>query len=133
MVTKQDVALAIKKLRGHRTQKAVAEAAGVDRPTWNQYEKARAMPKHANFDKIADGLGCTPEELDRAIIEEWRRRLQRTSPGSVPTSSPLGAATAVAPVPPLGDLPEGAGHHVAAVTAHLLALASLLAQAHVPD
>lgn len=80
MFDKRDVAAAIKKLRGSRTQKQVAEQAGIDRPTWNQYEKARAMPKRANFRKILQGLGCTQRELDEAIMAAWRKRLDEEHP-----------------------------------------------------
>lgn len=119
MFDKRDVALAIRKLRGTRTQKEVADAAGVDRPTWNQYEKARAMPKRANFDKIADGLGVPPRRLDEEIMKAWRERLDREHPataGSAPGADAGRVETG-------GDAGEGGDDFEQAVRRHTDGLA----------
>lgn len=122
MLDKQDVATAIKKLRGGRTQKEVAEKAGIDRPTWNQYEKARAMPKRTNFRKILEGLGCTQRELDESIIAAWRQRLDAEDPDG---ARPDGGTSF--PDPPGAGEPEDEYHrqvrrHTSALALHLEAL-----------
>jgi transcriptional regulator with XRE-family HTH domain len=121
MFDKRDVALAIRKLRGARTQKEVADLAGIDRPTWNQYEKARAMPKSANFDKLAEGLGCTSRQLDEAIMRAWRERLDREQPES---KRGEGDETGGRPATPDGAdaFEHSVRHHVDAMAHHLHAL-----------
>lgn len=76
MFEPRDYAAAIRRLRGKRTQKHCAEVGGIDRPTWNQYERGKAVPTH-NYNRVARGLGVTPIELTEAVIEAWRRRHDR--------------------------------------------------------
>ncbi len=59
---RQSFGHAIRNRRGTRKQRQVADAAGVDRSSWSQYENGRKLPEE-NLDKVALGLGCTPEQL----------------------------------------------------------------------
>jgi len=78
MIEAEDYAAAVRELRGERTQKECALAAGIDRPTWNLYERGKATPKRKNYAKLARGLGVTETELTEAVIEAWRERMDRT-------------------------------------------------------
>lgn len=75
VVTKRDVATALKKLRGSRTQTAVARAAGIDKSVWNLYEKEQRMPTEKKYPLIAQGLGCTAYQLAFAIVQACLDRL----------------------------------------------------------
>lgn len=130
MLDKRDVAAAIKKLRGGRTQKEVAEQAGIDRPTWNQYEKARAMPKRANFRKILQGLECTQRELDESIMAAWRRRLDAEVPSNLSgDDGAVEGAEAIAAKEPVDEYHRRVRHHTSALASHLEALLLFLRDA----
>lgn len=73
-----DVASAIKKLRGSRTQIQCAELAGLHVTTWSKLERNRSSLTKRNFDQFAKGLQVSRLELQEAIVEEWRQRLART-------------------------------------------------------
>lgn len=77
MFESTDYGHAISRLRGRRTQKECAAAAGIDRPTWNQYERGRVVPAARNFSRIAEGLGVSEDELMEAVIASWRHRTGR--------------------------------------------------------
>lgn len=74
MLIKMDLATALKKLRGSRTQKEVARQAELSPSTWNQYEKARRLPKEESWPKLARGLGCSMEELWDAVLIAYQER-----------------------------------------------------------
>lgn len=126
MLDKRDVAAAIKELRGGRTQKEVAEQAGIDRPTWNQYEKARAMPKRTNFHKILQGLGCTQRELDETIMAAWRKRLDEEHPPETPDSGRVMSTAeledALGDAEPVDELHRRIRRHTTGLALHLEAL-----------
>lgn len=85
MFEPRDYAAAIRALRGEkRTQKECAFAAGIDRPTWNQYEKGKVIPGKQNYAKVARGLGVTEPELTEAVIGAWRERMDRTLSPAAP-------------------------------------------------
>jgi transcriptional regulator with XRE-family HTH domain len=69
-----DLAAAIKKLRGGRTQKEVANAGGIDETAWSLYESGGRRPTARSVSKIAQGLGCT---VDRLEEEVWAARKRR--------------------------------------------------------
>lgn len=93
MVRKEDMATTIKRIRGQRTQKECAERAGIDRPTWNQYEKGHSMPSERNFPKILTGLDIDEEEFDRVLVEVMLYRLEGGEEGTgiPPYSWPRGS------------------------------------------
>jgi transcriptional regulator with XRE-family HTH domain len=74
MLIKVDLATALKKLRGSRTQKEVARKAELSPSTWNQYEKARRLPKEESWPKLARGLDCSMEELWEAVLLAYQER-----------------------------------------------------------
>lgn len=94
MDTKQ-LGEAIAILRGRRTQKQVAERAGLDRTTWSQYESGRRLPRSDNLDKILRGLGCNRQDLADAMWQIRRKelakqriaeQLRRLTDGTTPAS-----------------------------------------------
>lgn len=78
MMIKIDLATALKKLRGNRTQKEVAQRADLSPSTWNQYEKAHRLPKEESWPKLARGLGCTLEELWDEVVAAYQERTGKT-------------------------------------------------------
>jgi transcriptional regulator with XRE-family HTH domain len=74
MLIKVDLATALKKLRGSRTQKDVARKAELSPSTWNQYEKARRLPKEESWPKLARGLDCSMDELWDAVLVAYQER-----------------------------------------------------------
>lgn len=68
------LAQAIRHFRGERTQREVAEAAGLDATTWRFYETGRRRPKARNLQRVLHGLGCTRLELEETA---WRFRRER--------------------------------------------------------
>jgi transcriptional regulator with XRE-family HTH domain len=88
----KDLASAIKKLRGERIQKDLAEKAGFDPSTWSAYEKGDRLPRtQSRFEKIARSLGCTPERLDEVM---WECRNERVEEDQARAASPTQAPTA---------------------------------------
>lgn len=59
----------VKALRGAKTQKQVAETAGIPISTLSKIEQARQIPRNDTFSKIAEGLGLTVAELEQEIVE----------------------------------------------------------------
>jgi transcriptional regulator with XRE-family HTH domain len=100
----KDLARAITKLRGERSQKELAEKAGFDSSTWSVYEKGDRLPRHQDrFVQIARGLGCTLERLDEVIWECRNERVeeeqaQAAAPAQAPAASPSLLATGTDPV-----------------------------------
>lgn len=74
MLIKVDLATALKKLRGNRTQKEVARRADLSPSTWNQYEKAHRLPKEESWPKLARGLDCSMEELWDEVMAAYQER-----------------------------------------------------------
>lgn len=75
MFERVDLAAAIKKLRGGRTQKEVAQRAGIDETAWSLYENEGRQPTLRSLEKVAYGLGCTVTRLEEEIWEARNRRL----------------------------------------------------------
>ncbi len=75
MFERVDLAAAIKKLRGGRTQKEVAQRAGIDETAWSLYENEGRQPTLKSLAKVAHGLGCTMARLEEEIWEARNRRL----------------------------------------------------------
>jgi transcriptional regulator with XRE-family HTH domain len=67
--------VAIKRLRGSRSQTEVARRAGIPRSVWNRYERGKRLATEDARRKIALGLGCTLLELEREIWEVRQKRL----------------------------------------------------------
>lgn len=69
----------IKALRGAKTQKQVAETAGIPISTLSKIEQARQIPRNGTFSKIAAGLGLTVAELEQEIVETTLGALEEES------------------------------------------------------
>lgn len=65
----QALGTTVKALRGVRTQKEVADAAGIPISTLSKIEQSRQIPRDETFVKIAQGLGLTEAELEQEIVE----------------------------------------------------------------
>lgn len=66
----------IKSLRGVKTQKQIAEAAGIPISTLSKIEQARQTPRNETFAKIAEGLGLSVAELEQEIVETTLKDLE---------------------------------------------------------
>lgn len=75
MFDPQDFASALKELRGSRTQKEVAERAGLDPATWSAYERGSRVPRPERLEQVARGLGIDVVSLQAAVLERSTRRL----------------------------------------------------------
>lgn len=71
----------IKSLRGSRTQKQIAETAGIPISTLSKIEQARQVPRNDTFGKIAHGLGLTVAELEQRVVETTLGALGLRGPG----------------------------------------------------
>lgn len=72
----RDLAEALRRLRGRRTQREVATVAGFDATVWSLYESGERWPRRASFERLATGLGCTPDRLEEEMLLVRRRRLE---------------------------------------------------------
>ncbi|HEX9731974.1 MAG TPA: helix-turn-helix transcriptional regulator [Thermoanaerobaculia bacterium] len=63
-----EVLRAFRQARGP-SQEAAAFSAGVTTTTWYRWENGIIHPNRSNFECIAAGLGCTPEELGSAYAK----------------------------------------------------------------
>ncbi|HEV8578668.1 MAG TPA: helix-turn-helix transcriptional regulator [Thermoanaerobaculia bacterium] len=73
----RDLARAVKKLRGVRTQREMAEKAGIDPSTWSAYEKGKRLPRSRDrLEQIAQVLGCTLDRLEEVAWECRNERLR---------------------------------------------------------
>lgn len=73
----EDIGAAIATLRGEKTQKDCARRGGLDRPSWNQYEKGHTFPQARTIERIARGLGVEVFELTEAVFRAWSLRMNR--------------------------------------------------------
>lgn len=60
---KKEIASRLRKARGNRTRKEVADALGIAYSTLNMYEFAQRVPKDEIKRRIADFYGMSIEEL----------------------------------------------------------------------
>jgi len=86
----------LKALRGQRTQKEVAAAAGIPTSTWCKIEQGRQLPRDLTFARIAHALGRSVPELEqivsRSILSELG--LVRAAAPSMDTTLSRGPAGA---------------------------------------
>lgn len=66
---------ALRHLRGRRTQKALAAAAGINPTSWSLYEHGRASPRAKNLRRVLQAVGCTDLEFEETVWQFRRRRL----------------------------------------------------------
>lgn len=88
----------IKAIRGTRTQKQIAETAGIPISTLSKIEQARQIPRNETFAKIARGLGLSVAELEQRVVERTLGAIARASAagdddeGPEPTTPARGGA-----------------------------------------
>lgn len=73
--TRHDLAQAIRRSRGRRSQASLARASGLHAATWGLYEAAKREPRLETLSRIAQGLGCSIEDLETSAREVRRERL----------------------------------------------------------
>jgi transcriptional regulator with XRE-family HTH domain len=84
-VNPEDLANAIKELRGKRRQREVAERAQIDPATWSAYEQGTRFPRrHDRFEDIARGLGVSELVLSETMFRYTRKRLGVTTDNRTP-------------------------------------------------
>lgn len=121
----RDLAEALRRLRGRRTQREVATEAGLDPTVWSLYEGGERWPRRTSFERLAKGLGCSPERIDEEMLLVRRRRLEDQrweAPGAVAEPAPTAYGFD-------GDddaLRQEVRDHLEAVHQHLEALFGLL-------
>ena len=62
-------------LRGARPTSACAHRADVAPAVWRSWELRNSWPQPFQFSQILKGLGCTPEQFDRAVWQRMTRRM----------------------------------------------------------
>ena len=70
----------IKTFRGVRTQKELAEGAGIPTSTLSKIEQGRQIPRAATIAKIACGLGLSAVKLEQRVAAQMLS--SETSPAS---------------------------------------------------
>ena len=66
----QSLGRTVKILRGTRTQREIAKAAGIPVSTLSKIEQARQIPRNDTFAKVARGLGMSVAELEQKVMEK---------------------------------------------------------------
>ena len=74
---RQALSRTIKALRGQRTQREVANKAGIPTSTWCKIEQGRQLPRDTTFERIADALGCTVGQLEQLVSESTWEEIER--------------------------------------------------------
>lgn len=89
MFDPRDLACAIKKLRGTRTQSALAKSIGVSSSTWCKWEQGGTMPQRVSMPRIAKALGVTVERLREVAWECRQERLPAEEAALAPGPSEI--------------------------------------------
>ena len=124
MLEKRDLGKAVQRLRGERTQRVCAEAAGISASSWSLYEGGERDPRPAMRKRIAKGLG-----IDLRVLEEtaWEIRNERIA------ASETGQKAAVSNAEAPGDPVQLAiDEHIDGVAYHLRELMGLLRSSSKP-
>jgi len=82
----------IKALRGTRTQREIAETAGIPISTLSKIEQARQIPRNDTFGKIARGLGLSVSELEQRVVERTLGAIARAGAAGDGDEAPETAA-----------------------------------------
>lgn len=76
VVTKEDVAQTLKRLRGGRTKAQCAREAGINANAWTHYEKGRRLPTPATSARLAKGLGVTLAKYEEELLASRNERMR---------------------------------------------------------
>lgn len=77
VVTKEDVAQTLKRLRGGRTKAQCAREAGINANAWTHYEKGRRLPTPATSARLAKGLGVTLAKYEEELLASRNERMRQ--------------------------------------------------------
>ena len=69
-----DLGVAIRRLRGHRPQAEVADAARMTPSSWSDYERGKRKPRPKQKERIAKALGRTVKELEQEALKVANER-----------------------------------------------------------
>lgn len=92
VVTKEDVAQTLKRLRGSRTKAQCAREAGINANAWTHYEKGRRMPTEPTSTRLAKGLGVTLAKLEEELLVSRNERLRKEEKARTADEAPRAAA-----------------------------------------
>jgi transcriptional regulator with XRE-family HTH domain len=124
MLEKRDLGKAIRRLRGDRTQRECAEAAGISASSWSLYESGERDPRPAMRRRISKGLG-----VDLRVLEEtaWEIRNERIAAAET-------GPKAVVPTPeaPGDPVQHAFDEHLDGVVHHLRELFGILRSSKPP-
>ena len=119
---KQALSRTIKKLRGQRTQREVADEAGIPTSTWCKIEQGRQLPRDSTFGRIAEALGCTVGQFEQLVSEStWeeiecdRRQSRQADSSGPPASMAEEAGLRALPEVDLSHLPPAAARRLSNV------------------
>lgn len=120
--------IAIKRLRGARSQTEVAKRADISRSVWNRYERGKRLATEPARYKIARGLGCSLVELEGEIWEARRQRLAAAEAAGSTVAEQAGAydGEAVIGEAAAARLLREVREHTQGISRHLEALVLLL-------
>jgi transcriptional regulator with XRE-family HTH domain len=76
VITTEDVARTLKRLRGSRTQAQCAREGGLSANAWTHYEKGRRLPGAKLSARLAKGLGVTLAKLEEELLVSRNERLR---------------------------------------------------------
>ncbi len=111
----------VRALRGTRTQKEVAKAAGLPVSTLSKIEQARQVPRSETFAKIAHGLGVSAVQLEQRVMENTLGAIEQTDSGGFAAYSTFGGPRRV-PNVDLDGLPRSAALRLASTLGTIASL-----------
>lgn len=115
---KKALSKTLRSLRGTRSQREVAEAAGMPASTWSKIEHGRQLPRDETFARIAGALGYTVPVLERIVSERLLEELEserRATRISSPAPPPAVATGHGDEEWDLGEVPASAARQLEAV------------------
>ncbi len=76
VITKEDVARTLKRLRGDRSKAKCAREAELNANAWTHYEKGRRLPTPATSARLAKGLGVTLAKYEEELLASRNERMR---------------------------------------------------------
>jgi transcriptional regulator with XRE-family HTH domain len=111
---KQALSNTLKALRGARTQKEVAAAAGIPTSTWCKIEQGRQLPRDLTFARIAEALARSVPELEQIVSRSILSELAGApASGSTLSRGPAGDHRGGQEALDLTGVPESAAQRLA--------------------
>ncbi len=113
----------VRALRGTKTQKEVAKAAGLPVSTLSKIEQARQIPRSETFAKIAHGLGLSAVQLEQRVMENTLGAIEQTEAGGA-LAFPTVVGRRRAPEVDMSGLPRSAALRLASTLGTIASLRS---------